>query len=115
MSRTLEERITAAHASGDKAELDRLQAEYRRTRSVMRVTLPASVGLRPSNRSGGRAQTSSRSEFPELRYTPRYTVELSSSAYGDIDQALGDTADGRETGGCLLGVTTAEGIRIEQA
>jgi JAB domain-containing protein similar to deubiquitination enzymes len=116
MSVTLEERIMAAHKRGDKGELKLLQAEYRNTRSVYRVTRPPSLtDHRPASASGRSSGRAPADDLPELRYAARLTVELSRYAYESIDLVLGDTADGCETGGCLLGVTTPEGIRVENA
>jgi integrative and conjugative element protein (TIGR02256 family) len=110
---TLEERITAAHRRGDKHELEQLQAEFRKTRLVTRVTRPPS--LRPASASGRSSGRPSASDLPELRYAHRLTVELSRWAYESIQEVLGWSADGSETGGCLLGVTTPTGVRIEAA
>jgi len=101
----LERSISAAHERNDTAALDRLQAEYRRSASVVRVTR---VPVRLVERS---APTRAAEVSPESVGTLPSVVRLRPEAYSTI--VNWPYEQGRECGGYLAGYESDSEIVVE--
>jgi proteasome lid subunit RPN8/RPN11 len=108
--RELEEQITRAHDRGDQEQLQRLQAEYRRTAGVIRVSGPDAIRLVESQpRRVNEDRSAFRSSVPAVRVPT--TVRVRPEALDTIRNMPLEL--GTECGGLLVGHDDGDEIVVE--
>jgi hypothetical protein len=104
----LERSITAAHAAGDTATLERLQAEYRR----LPVTRICQEPIVLRERSVGRSTPVSNGNSKTVGHNLPLAVRLISGAVRELEEFPFDNAERAEVGGWMFGVVDQTEITV---